>query len=653
MALPLSASDIAMKKYSDLFVFPLLLSLLGCGGETTTTEEESASITTPPTASVKPTPVASPPLPTPSVSAPVGQQQAATQNSFWAVNQHLDQGGTFYLYLSSEQLMSKMDNFMETMGGLVDAAGQELGEEEQQMATAGMDMVRTFFEQSGIRDISGMGMSSFEAEKDFHRNSMVVHHYPERKDGLLWKVMGAQPHEQQILKMLPTDTVLSVQADLDAVAAFDWMRKFITDTAPPEAVAEMAKGLAQMNQAIKFEDLLRSTGGELGFFVTLNEQNQIPVPLPLPPDALQGLQLTFSEPGLALVLKVKDQQLMTMISQLMQNPEMAPMLKQSVENGITIHTLTPPEELPVPIDLTPTLMQTGDYIVLTSSQKLAKDILAVQSGKSEGLAGTEEFKRLANGLNLQGNQLHFMSSRLGKEYSKLSKFGLAMAEMQAANDPDPQAKQVLDLAKKFMDVDGSKASGQLTVMQVTAEGMVMKSQSTSDPIGATVPLLLVGGGGIAASMLLPALASAKSKANAVKSQNNLRQLYFGLSGVAANNDGQLPTADKWCDVLLPEIGAPIVFVSPLDSFTLDLINKGEKASSYAMNAAVAGKSLDELNPKTILLFEADLGWNGTGGLKEAEENIPFYVTPSMPVVFADGSSAHVPVGDLRLMRWTP
>ena len=117
MALPLRASDIAMKKYSDLFVFPLLLSLLGCGGETTTTEEESASITTPPTASVKPTPVASPPLPTPSVSAPVGQQQAATQNSFWAVNQHLDQGGTFYLYLSSEQLMSKMDNFMETMGG--------------------------------------------------------------------------------------------------------------------------------------------------------------------------------------------------------------------------------------------------------------------------------------------------------------------------------------------------------------------------------------------------------------------------------------------------------------------------------------------------------------------------------------------------------
>ena len=59
-----------------------------------------------------------------------------------------------------------------------------------------------------------------------------------------------------------------------------------------------------------------------------------------------------------------------------------------------------------------------------------------------------------------------------------------------------------------MDVDGSKASGQLTVMQVTAEGMVMKSQSTGDPIGATVPLLLAGGGGIAASMLLPALARA-------------------------------------------------------------------------------------------------------------------------------------------------
>ena len=643
-----------MKKYSDLFVFPLLLSLLGCGGETTTTEEESASITTPPTASVKPTPVESPPLPTPSVSTPVGQQQAATQNSFWAVNQHLDQGGTFYLYLSSEQLMSKMDNFMETMGGLVDAAGQELGEEEQQMATAGMDMVRTFFEQSGIRDISGMGMSSFEAEKDFHRNSMVVHHYPERKDGLIWKVMGAQPHEQQILKMLPTDTVLSVQADLDAVAAFDWMRKFITDTAPPEAVAEMAKGLAQMNQAIKFEDLLRSTGGELGFFVTLNEQNQIPVPLPLPPDALQGLQLTFSEPGLALVLKVKDQQLMTMISQLMQNPEMAPMLKQSVENGITMHTLTPPEELPVPIDLTPTLMQAGDYIVLTSSQKLAKDILAVQSGKSEGLAGTEEFKRLANGLNLQGNQLHFMSSRLGKEYSKLNKFGLAMAEMQAANDPDPQAKQVLDLAKKFMDVDGSKASGQLTVMQVTAEGMVMKSQSTGDPIGATVPLLLAGGSGIAASMLLPALARAKAKANALKSTYNAGQLTKTMIFTALDNDGNLPDSDKWCDSIFKEVGTLKVFASPQDPFAMSQVDEGIKVSSYAFNKALSGKKEAEVNPNTVMIFETDLGWNGSGGLEDALEFLEFFDGQAIAVGTVDGAVRQV--SDpfvLRQMRWDP
>ena len=583
-----------------------------------------------------------------SETVPAGQKKAAIQNSFWSVNQHLDQGGNFYLYMSTEQVLSKLDEFLDGISAVADAAGSQLGEVERQQMTMAMDMGRTAYEQIGVRDISGFGMSSFGVEKNLNRNVMVLHHYPEKKDGLLWKVMGAQSHEQQILKMLPADTVMAFQADLDLVTGFDWLRKFITDTAPPDIVAEFARGLAQMNQEVGFEDLFRSTDGEMGVFVTLNDNKRIPIPLP--PDAPQGLNLDIAEPAIAITLKVKDEQLMGFIMQMLKNPELTDMLGQSKEGDVTLYTLTPPE-LPLPIDLSPTLMKAGDYIVLTTSQKLAKDILAVKAGKNEGLAGAAEFKQLAGKMDLKGNQLHFMSSRLGKEFGKLQKLVMSTAEEQVKAG-DPAAQKMFEMMKKFSGMDGEPA-GQLAVMRVTPEGIVMESHSSGDAVG-SAGLLMVGGAGIAASMLLPALAKAKSKATSIKSANNAKQLGIGLIIHAEDNDGRLPTADKWCDAILREVGAPLVFASPQDSVASNMAQSGQKVSSYAFNKALSGKNLNEVNPQTVMVFETDLGWNGSGGLKDALEFLQFFDGQSIAVGTVDGAVTMVSSPDqLRRMRWEP
>ena len=213
---------------------------------------------------------------------------------------------------------------------------------------------------------------------------------------------------------------------------------------------------------------------------------------------------------------------------------------------------------------------------------------------------------------------------------------------------------MLKLMKQwYIDDEDAPKPSQLAVMRVTPEGFVFESRNTGEAFGVSAGMSLVAVTGIGASMLLPALATAKQKANLVKSQNNLRQLYFALAGFAADNDGMVPAGDKWRDALNAEVNAPVVFASPLDPFTLELINEGEKASSYAMNSAVAGKKLDDLNPKTVLLFEADLGWNSTGGLQQAQEAMRFDLVPTMPVVFADGTSIQVSAEDLGTLRWTP
>ena len=54
--------------------------------------------------------------------------------------------------------------------------------------------------------------------------------------------------------------------------------------------------------------------------------------------------------------------------------------------------------LPLPDQPQPTLARSGDYLILTSSDKLLQDIIAVQSGKKSGFKSTAEFKKLSQGI---------------------------------------------------------------------------------------------------------------------------------------------------------------------------------------------------------------------------------------------------------------
>lgn len=612
----------------------LAVMLIGCGKKTTQDEVSSQPEKKPPTQTTPPS---------------AGQKQAAIKNSFWAVDQHLDQGGSLYLYLSTEQLLAKLDGFIDTMTAFAEVAGAEMDERAQQQMAMAIDMGRTAYEQSGLRDISGLGASSFALESGLNRNVLVLHHYAEKKDGLIWKLMGTAAHEQEVLKLLPANTAFAAHADADVVAGFNWLRDFITNTAPPEMVAEFAKGLAQANQTVNFENLLKSTDGELGFFITLDGQKRVAIPVP---DAPAGLKIDFPEPALAVVLKVKDDQLLQLIIAQLKNLELAEMVKETKEGDVTLFTMTTPP-LPVEIDVSPTLMMAGNYLILTSNTKLAKDILAVRSGKKQGLAGTAEFKRLAGDMNLKGNQLHFMSATISKEYGALMKTFMKAAEAEAPNR-GPAEQQMLEMMKKFyLPNEKAKPSSQLAIMRVTAEGIVFESRNTGDGFESSLLAAGVIPMGVGAALLLPAIASARNKAREVQSAGNSKQLGVGLIDHAQDNDGQLPDADKWCAAILREVGTPLAFASPLDPATVALAEGGEKVSSYAFNAALSGKKLNELNPETVLIFETALGWNGSGGLKDAEKFMRTTGRASIAVTLVDGSTHITHHRELKVMRWKP
>src|SRR5208282_5991169 len=77
------------------------------------------------------------------------------------------------------------------------------------------DLATRLIADSGIEDVSGVGMSSVEIEKGMYRNKALLHHYPGKGDGFLWQLAGKEPHPLTGLDFLPDDTALAVFSDAD------------------------------------------------------------------------------------------------------------------------------------------------------------------------------------------------------------------------------------------------------------------------------------------------------------------------------------------------------------------------------------------------------------------------------------------------------
>ena len=150
-----------------------------------------------------------------------------------------------------------------------------------------------------------------------------------------------------------------------------------------------------------------------------------------------------------------------------------------------------------------------------------------------------------------------------------------------------------------------------------------------------------------AALTLPALARAKQKAQAINCVNNLKQLALAVRMYAGEHKDQLPPAVTWCDAIqggnhLGGIGASRVFECPAQP--------GQRCS-YAFNSKLDGKKESEVDPQTVLLFESDAGWNGSGGVSALKPHP--HSTRAVNVAFADGSVHQLPISQLSTLRWDP
>ena len=100
---------------------------------------------------------------------------SAEKNSFNEVTAKLDKGGNFYMYLSTEQALSKLSQAIITYSNVFTQLPipQDAGGNIARV----FEVINNVIKDSGVEHISGLGISSIAREPGLYYNKFILHHY--------------------------------------------------------------------------------------------------------------------------------------------------------------------------------------------------------------------------------------------------------------------------------------------------------------------------------------------------------------------------------------------------------------------------------------------------------------------------------------------
>ena len=405
---------------------------------------------------------------------------AAVKSSFEAVAARLDPNGHLYAYLSTEQALARLGEGLE---GLITLAktGTEAGSSLMDnpfvapIIEGVLGVVEPAYRQSGIGEISGVGMSSLAIEENLWRSKMFVHHQPGKGSGLIWDMFGKQPHTLEVLSLAPDNTAALMHSDLDVKRVTDW-----ADT----VFGEMLGGESIMaNAPPQVQDILDSFGNEAGFLMTLDAENKMTLP-GFMFDREEDLELDGV--AFALLVRVNDDTLMEMLGEAMGGGFGAP--EGTKVGGVTIHSIPLPIPLPIKMDLSPCYFQVGNYMVLSSAESLAKRMAEAHGGKGR-LVDNADFKALAKGLSLKANGIYYADPQA-------TEWGMQINELSMGKLEGGLAK-VYEIYEESL----KEGIGMVSLFKVEKDGLLIEGNSTVNPYGGNIVHSIAGAGVAVASSL--------------------------------------------------------------------------------------------------------------------------------------------------------
>ncbi len=475
---------------------------------------------------------------------------AASPTSYTDVARHLETGGSFYLYANPAPWLEGLSGSIRQWEPLV-LGLPGMNPEQQSRVKDVFSMVCRMVQHSGLENVRGVGMSATELAPGLHHTRAMVQMKKGAAAGYASAVFGRSPHPLDGLDLLPAHTALAWFNDLSLGALWEIVRTEIGQADIPEAsqwVAQFPVHFERRTQ-VNLDRLLASLGSEVGIVLTLNPEKKVALPIPRPP----GVEIP--EPALALVIAVKDDTVFNRMEiELKKNPNL--IVKD--EGGLRMRVMEIPAPLPMQVRFT--LARFEKYMVIATSDALVEAMAAVRQGKRPGLKSTPEFRQLAPGIPARGNAFSFLSERFSATIQDVQRQVLkGMGPQGQGAGPRAIAMMPASLIERLFAMQAPAQS--LGVSARIPDGWLMVNNGNQEPAKALVASTLVAPAAIMAGMTIPALTTARGRAQSIACVNNLKQVGLGAKIWAIDHNDTLPSR---FDQMKEEISSPKILVCPMD-----------------------------------------------------------------------------------------
>ena len=384
------------------------------------------------------------------------------KTNFEAVTAKLDRNGHLLAYFNTAKTMKQLDQMMESFIEIANSSDSAnplannpfLGP----MVSGITEAIKPAYEESGIGQIGGVGMSSLAVKKDQWRQKTFIYREPEKSNGLIWEMFGSEPHSLEILELAPAQTGLLAHSDLRISALMDWIDRISEKVTGGQSV--MASAPAE------FKDILNAFDDEVGFLMTIDPNKQLKIP---------GFMIQAEEDlemdsfAFALIARTKGDKILSIINEAMEGG-FAPPQKTKIK-GVNLNSI--PLPLPIPIeglDISPCYFQVDDYMVLASSTSLGKSIIEAKNGKGQ-ITENDDFKTLTEGLDLTSNGISYVSSNFTEWSIKLNE--LSMGQMP---------KELKDSFNIYLEYN-KQIKGMVSLIKSEKDGIMFETRSSVNLTG--------------------------------------------------------------------------------------------------------------------------------------------------------------------------
>jgi hypothetical protein len=345
-------------------------------------------------------------------------EESPDNPAFQSVAANLDPGGVLYLYWSAEKFLGDLDKKLESVRDLT-LSDPSLSQDEKSSVRQNFDLGIRLLIKSGLQGVKAFGFSSRELEPGFFLNKTYTY-IPDRS-GFVWDALGKAQHDFPFLKMVPEKTEGFAFFDFDPAALWSGLSDAMAISETPQ-VAKWQQHFSQQVQAftgLSLEDLLGSLGDQVGVIVTLEPASMVSI-------SFGNEQYEIPEPAAALVWKVRNEKLFDRLDALF---GMNPKVRKIDEPEVRMRVLEGVEEMPY---LTPTMARYGDYLIISSSEKLVRGMMDADSGKTEGIRASSEFIKLSAGIPEKGNSVVYLAKRFQKTLGELQ---LKLSQLREGGNP--------------------------------------------------------------------------------------------------------------------------------------------------------------------------------------------------------------------------